>query len=60
MIAGVDSSIVNIVHNVIGVYTIDNIMDGREAIRQEILKQLWGMFDNTTFIYNVNILITPA
>ena len=32
----------------------------REAIRQEILRQLWAMFDNTTFIYNVNVLITPA
>ena len=62
MIAGVDSSIVNIIHNTIGAYNIDNIMDqgSREAIRQEILRQLWAMFDNTTFIYNVNVLITPA
>ncbi|MBR5969411.1 MAG: hypothetical protein IK016_03595 [Lachnospiraceae bacterium] len=62
LLAGVDSSIVAVIHDVIGVYNIDNIMENRETIRQQILQKLWGMFpDQTgTFIYNVSVLITPA
>ncbi|MBR0163373.1 MAG: flagellar basal body-associated FliL family protein [Lachnospiraceae bacterium] len=60
MIAANDNTIQDIVQNVFVKYNIDNVMDSQELIKQEILQQLWSMFDNTTFIFLLNMRVTPA
>ena len=60
LLASLDSSIDSVVQTVVGKYTYDNVTQSQEAIRQEILQELWSLFEDTTFIFNINLRILPA
>lgn len=62
LLAGMDTSIQTKIDEVVRKYTYETVMTNQDTIKQEILSALWEMFGGQTgtFIYNMNLRITPA
>ena len=62
LLSGMDTSIQTKIDEVVRKYTYETVMTNQDTIKQEILSALWEMFGGQTgtFIYNMNLRITPA